>query len=217
MKKALAGLALLAMTSTGALAQEAGPLYSWGGLYGGVTLGYGFGDAEQSSTFGPTQNTEDMDGVVGGIVAGYNFQKENLVFGFEVDASLSDISGSSGPAAGKTCFVGTNGCNQQIEKMFTARARVGYAFNNVMPFLTAGVALADVVEDTNTPGTDIADWETGFVFGGGIEVAGDNNWRFRAEYLGTNLSSSSNTVAGFVSTNDVETVHVFRVGITRVF
>ena len=217
MKSLISAAALILMTSTAALAQDVDPLFGWGGFYGGITIGYGSGDALQTSTFSGLRNTEDFDGFLGGAVVGYNFQNENLVFGVEVDGSLSGMEGSSASASGKTCSFGID-CNQQIDSLFTARARLGYAFDNILPFVTAGIALADVVEDTNTPTADIQDWETGLVFGGGVEVAGTNSWRYRAEYLTTNFTASSRvTINPFVNTNDVGQVHIFRIGITKGF
>jgi outer membrane immunogenic protein len=76
----------------------AAPTYNWTGFYIGVNLGGSFGNSSTSYTiagvpFGGT--TERMDGVLGGLQAGYNWQTGRTVFGFETDLQATSQSGVS--------------------------------------------------------------------------------------------------------------------------
>jgi outer membrane immunogenic protein len=85
------------------------PAFSWTGLYGGVNIGYGFGNSDQDpgwmqyQTFVLTCCTIDIPapawsisndphGVLGGGQVGYNYQFNPwLVFGFEADVQATDV------------------------------------------------------------------------------------------------------------------------------
>src|SRR5688572_567380 len=57
-----------------------GPAVSWAGLYAGASAGYGWGAGKQLSD---GRFETDLDGAVYGAQVGYNFQRDNIVFGGE--------------------------------------------------------------------------------------------------------------------------------------
>lgn len=91
--------------------------------------------------------------------AGYNFQFDQIVFGFEADYTNFGVAGVSGDALGRSKTtnniletVDLNGASStRINDYGTLRARVGYAFDNLMPFVTGGFAIGRArVADTAT-------------------------------------------------------------------
>ena len=74
------------------------PGYNWTGFYVGANLGGSFGRSSTDYTiagvpFGST--SQRMDGVVGGLQAGYNWQRGRGVFGWEADIQATSQRGSS--------------------------------------------------------------------------------------------------------------------------
>ncbi len=124
MKKhsAVAGLALALVAGSAfaadlpsrkeALLPPPPPPFTWTGLYGGVNIGYGFGDGDQDpgyaitafpAVFGTPAWTisNDMNGVLGGGQVGYNYQFNPwLVVGLEADIQATDVH-SQGTASAR--------------------------------------------------------------------------------------------------------------------
>src|SRR5438105_6808250 len=73
-------------------------VYNWTGFYLGANLGYSFGRASTDWTiagvsFGST--SQKMEGILGGLQAGYNLQSSNWVAGLEADIQATAQRGSS--------------------------------------------------------------------------------------------------------------------------
>jgi len=151
------------------------PVFDWSGFYIGVNGGGGWGHSRSDLTGG--FNTSG--GVVGG-TAGYNAQFGSWVLGFEGDLDWSNIGGTSNAA---TC----PGCGVQNNWLGTARGRIGYAFNNFLPYVTGGLAVGDV--NATAPGfPGLTNTQVGWAAGGGIEYALTRNWSAKVEYLHVDLS-----------------------------
>ena len=76
------------------------------------------------------------------------------------------------------------------------RGRLGYAFDRVLAYGTGGFAYANVNTSVNIGppaniSTNSSQFRTGYVFGGGLEVAVTNNVLLRAEYLRAELNEKS--------------------------
>jgi outer membrane immunogenic protein len=104
MKKTLATVVLLLCTSA-ATAQD------WTGPYLGLSLGRGSGDFVGSTV--PIAGTLES-GEVYGLFAGYNLQRNNVVYGAELAFQSADL-----PNLG---FAG-----QGLDRLFDFKTRVGYA------------------------------------------------------------------------------------------
>ena len=85
----------------------------------------------------------------GGFV-GYNFQFDDLIFGFEADYTNFGRGGTSGDSIGrvKTNSLGlvetvdlAGSSATRVNDYGTLRARAGYALGNLLPFVTGGVAI----------------------------------------------------------------------------
>lgn len=189
----LAGLATAAMVTVAQAADiiEEPAAFDWSGPYVGLQLGYAWGNYElqiESESF-----EEDLDGIVGGGHVGWLFQHESLVFGIEGDIEAADLDGS----------IDVEGLESDVDigLLGSARARLGWALDNVLVYATGGVAFADMDYDTYNIGADVSDENSdtfiGYTVGGGIEVGVSENVSARIEYRYTDLGSKTFEPDGF--------------------
>ncbi len=197
---------------------------SWTGFYVGAHAGYGWGDFEASDV-DPVFRAlidEDLnhtpDGGVFGLHAGYNYQVGDIVFGVEGDGSYATIKGDvfyDFPLLGGTF---TDQQTSKIDALFSARARVGYAFGPALVYATGGVATARVASTFTASlfgqslSTSDQKWHVGYTVGGGVEYKLAPNWSTRVEYLYSDLGEQTHTVEPFALT-----LNVVRVGLTYQF
>ncbi len=135
--------------------------YNWTGGYVGINGGYGFGRSDVSAPFA-SGSFRTSGGVVGGTV-GYNYQMGQAVFGVEGDVDWSNIRGSA------TCGAGFS-CETKNSWLATARGRIGYAFDRVMPYVTGGLAVGDIKSSVAGIGSS-TQTKAGWTIGGGVEAA----------------------------------------------
>jgi outer membrane immunogenic protein len=159
------------------------PVYNWGGVYIGVNGGYGFGNSNWGAPIS-TGNFNINGGLIGGTL-GVNAQTGQFVFGLEGDVDWANLSGSV-TCAGLTCQTSN-------DWLSTFRGRVGYAFNRVLLYGTAGGAVGDV--KATFSGASADNTEFGWTAGAGLEFAITDNITAKAEYLFVDLSSGSCSTA----------------------
>ena len=168
------------------------PYANWSGLYIGVNGGYDFG----TSNWNSTGNFSTNGGVLGGTL-GVNFPYGPVIFGFEGDIDWADVSGNSTVAQCKKAGATTGAsCETQINSIGTARARLGYGFDRVLLFVSAGGAFGYARAGLSPPGTFDSGFVLGWAAGGGAEFALVDNWTVKAEYLFVNLGTASCTTVG---------------------
>lgn len=149
---AIAGLAAAAVPAAADGPGRSRDYYpTWQGLYAGVHIGYG--------------ELDPLEGFAGGGLIGYNWQKGQIVYGWEADFSISDISWE---------FV-------SVDWLATVRGRLGYLVHpNLLAYATAGLGYAEVSVPCcfgiDESGTD-------FVFGVGLEGKLNEASTLRVEYL----------------------------------
>src|SRR5689334_22653977 len=117
--------------------------YNWSGFYVGINGGGGWGRSDWSNAFGST-GSFDISGWLAGGTIGYNWQTGPVVFGLEGDIDYAHITGSA------ICGGGVTICEIRNNWLGTARGRLGYAFDRVMPYVTGGAAFGGI--KTNIPG-----------------------------------------------------------------
>ena len=130
-------------------------VYGWGGGYAGGFLGSQCTDfvATVGTTVKGTSITETQTEsgctAQGGLMAGYNIQQNEIVYGIELDYAMS------GEMLKESAGWGNGG----MDPLLTLRGRAGYAFGSTMPYVTAGAAFAqgDLLDDKN--------WHSGWVVG----------------------------------------------------
>jgi outer membrane immunogenic protein len=142
------------------------PVFTWTGFYTGFYIGVNGGGAFGTSTydFGGLGSTSfhTSEGLAGGTI-GFNSQTGALVWAWKATAIWSGIRGSS------TCLGGLSTCQAKNEWLATARGRLGYAFDRVLPCVTAGAAFGDI--KVGVPALTIDTANTGWTVGGGVEYA----------------------------------------------
>jgi outer membrane immunogenic protein len=123
----------------------------WTGFYGGAQLGYANVDSNAPGV--------DGDDVIGGLVAGYDYDFGSFVMGGGLDYDFADIN--LGGAA-------------TLESVFRAKLRGGVKIGNGLAYATGGYAMAD----TNTLGD-----EDGYFVGAGYEHMVTSNFSVGGEVL----------------------------------
>ena len=111
----------------------------------------------------------------------------------EGDVDWSGLNGSSFTAAcvGLGAAAGTT-CQTKSGWLSTARARVGYAFDRIPFFGTAGAAIADLRVGLNPQATFATlGPQVGWTAGGGLEFAFTEKWTAKVEYLHIGLGTVS--------------------------
>jgi outer membrane immunogenic protein len=166
------------------------PAFSWTGVYVGAHGGFG------SARVAGADVHVDPHGGFGGIQMGVNYQFWGpWVLGFETDASFGNIDGSNS-LCGVPGQCGTQGTiDFKVNALGSFRERVGYAWDRVLLYQTAGVAWAyahpHIFVAACSPGDngcvpgpfDDHRLMTGLAAGGGIEVAATSDLTFKVEYL----------------------------------
>jgi outer membrane immunogenic protein len=163
--------------------------YDWTGFYLGINGGYAWG---QSSWSDPAAGADSgkfniNGGLLGGQV-GYNWQIGKAVVGAETDLNWANLKGSS--TAGGVCATDGGGQSETKQTWFgTTRARIGYAFDRFLPYITGGLAYGNIqaTQPTGTSSTSKAGWTAG----GGVEYGINKNWSAKVEYLHIDLGTAT--------------------------
>jgi len=182
------------------------PIYDWGGAYIGINGGYAFGQSQWGSdALNPSGLTSTgnfhVNGGMAGVTAGVSGQWGPWVLGAEGDFDWQGLKGTSNSpyctslitsSAATTPPATAAGlsCKTASTWLGTFRGRVGYAWDRVLVFGTAGVAGANVQTGLNTlpPQTN---FDVGWTAGAGLEWAIADNWTFKVEYLFVDLGNVS--------------------------
>ena len=188
------------------------PANDWSGFYLGVHGGYGFGETELSLTVPPRAADYDIDGWLAGVQAGYNIQSGMWLFGLEADIAYSTIDGSIA-VGGQLPLTATT----DIDWLATIRARAGLHYDQWMPYVTGGLAFADVDHTITVPiAFATSDVLFGWTVGGGVEVMFDPKWTAKLEYLYVDLEDVDFTSGRSAGTFD-DNFHVIRAGLNYHF
>lgn len=143
MQKAFSAVLASSMVfGSAALAQD------WSGFYGGLSYNSTSGTYYHynSGVLSPI-NTLDIDGSSAGVLAGYNMQSGNMVYGIELAYAPKAVSLADSPI-------------YYFDKTLDLRARVGYAAGKALVYGSLGMARAD------------QHWEDGFVTNSPVKVDG---------------------------------------------
>jgi outer membrane immunogenic protein len=201
------------------------PGYNWTGFYAGGNVGYSWGRSSDTSTFtngagavlSTSTGSSNLDGVVGGGQAGYNWQMQNWVWGLEADIQGTgergsrDISCPTGictpgtlpPGFFALVFVVPGAAvaaslDQKIDWFGTVRGRAGVLVDpRVLLYATGGLAYGGVNTSETIGGTAFSatDTRVGYTVGAGIEGALGGNWTAKLEYLYVDLGRTSGSFA----------------------
>jgi outer membrane immunogenic protein len=157
------------------------PATNWSGFYIGAMGGYG------------SENSSDQFAIKGGFgggTLGYNWQYSQFVFGVEGDGAFADINNS---VTQGFPGVGAITASAKVDALGTVRGRFGVAFDQVLLYGTAGLAIADTKIGVTAPGVALSDSKTmtGWTAGAGIEWMFLPHWSVKGEYLYRSFSSQT--------------------------
>lgn len=213
-RKAIITVSVATLVSTAAVAADLNPApvdiapisptYSWTGGYIGAHLGWGWDQADWTITngtfWGPVGGAARIkdDGFLGGIQGGYLHQSNNLVFGFDLSASGTDISES----IVSPYFPGIDTWSSKVSWLFLAQARLGWGNDQWLAFLQGGYAGGDA-EATMTVGPPFgpyavsdSNWQNGWTIGGGVLFRVSDRFSVGGEYSYVDLGNSSYSLPG---------------------
>src|SRR3954471_12117273 len=74
----------------------ASPVYDWSGFYAGLHVGHDWGRAHVIDNGVLTEDAVPMNGAIGGLLAGINWQTGTFVYGLEGDFGISGLRGHGG-------------------------------------------------------------------------------------------------------------------------
>lgn len=164
--------------------------FSWTGFYAGINGGYAWGQSSwsDSAVGADSGNFNASGGLVGGQL-GYNWQTGSVVLGIETDADWMSVKGSTAGLGAVCATDGGGQCQTQQSWVGTTRARVGYAFDRWLPFVTGGVAYGNIqaVQPTGTSTSTNVGWAAG----AGLEYGINRNWTAKVEYLHIDLGTAT--------------------------
>lgn len=147
---------------------------TFAGVYAGLLTSYGWGRQRLNPDNAGPERT-DLTGPGGGILLGWGHTTRNgLYWGLESDLQLLAITGkqSAAPAHRSRLFYAA-----------TVRARAGYPWQSVMPYLTGGYAISQVAFETDAGAANVDPLKLGLVCGLGIEWGLTQRLAGRLEYL----------------------------------
>jgi outer membrane immunogenic protein len=121
----------------------ASPVYDWTGFYVGINGGGSWGRVPWSSEPDFTSGTATASsGLIGGTI-GYNMQNVGpFVFGEEFDFNWRSFNAAI-PAL--SC---QPNCELKSDWLATARLRAGYPIDRFLPYVTGGVSIGDITQDS---------------------------------------------------------------------
>lgn len=137
------------------------------------------------------------NGFNGGAFAGCQNKTGRIVYGIEGDVTFSNLS----PDLANVVIA-------ESEYLASVRARLGYIIGNALLYATAGVAFSDL--DITALGTKTGQSQTGFVYGGGIELDVTEHLFIRLE--GLRYDFSGEVFASLAGAKADDQRDVFRLG-----
>jgi outer membrane immunogenic protein len=176
--------------------------YDWSGVYVGFNGGWGTASRcfDQFSPLVGSEGCHNISGGFAGAQAGYRWQMNSLVFGFEAQGDWADLRGSN------VSLLTTNTNNSRIDAFGLFTGQVGYAWNTALLYVKGGAAVVADRNDIFAGGVSIAntsgDNRWGGAIGGGIEFSFAPSWSAAIEYDHLFISNN-NTVFTNVNTGAI--------------
>jgi outer membrane immunogenic protein len=175
------------------------PAASWAGFYAGANLGHGWGRVTEEDRTGGGTIENNSNGWQAGVQAGYNADMGGFVLGGEADLQWANIAYSRDLPGGSTWKTG-------VDVYGTVRARAGANLGQVMPYVTAGIAVGrgSASHQDTSPSpitTSQSNTHFGWTAGAGLEAMISDNISIKGEYLYVDLGKQNYTVGGM--NNDI--------------
>ena len=137
----------------------------WGGFYAGSTYGYDFTHFHTRQGAGANRSLT-KSGQSGGGFVGYNYQFGHIVVGAEGGIDLNLVRGDE--------RVNTVGTPTHLDSLYDVRlrARLGYDFGFLMPFIAGGAVINESYQSTEAPfnASGANQQSVGYTIGAGVDV-----------------------------------------------
>jgi outer membrane immunogenic protein len=177
-------------------------VFDWSGVYVGAHLGAAWGDlprgetiVDESVVVESVRGDSELEGSLAGGHLGFNHQFGRWVGGAEVSLSGGDVEASQ---SARVSFDGESfegHAKTEIDDLFLATVRLGYAFDRTLAYVKAGYASADVKVRAEIDDMDVSvsssERHAGFTIGGGIEYALTKGVIFGLEYNRVDLGDTT--------------------------
>jgi outer membrane immunogenic protein len=193
--------------------------FDWSGPYVGIFGAAVAVDGEFGGVCSCAAVYTDLEhsgiGYAAGALAGWNYQIESFVVGFEGDWAFGGTVATNDDPLVLT--------DLSFNNITTLRARAGFALENTLLYFTGGLAAVDMefgAVVVATPDSD-SQWAYGWTAGGGLEHAFSQNFSGRIEYLYVSLPDTDYSLTDGVDTFDAtqtfNDIHMVRAGLTYNF
>jgi outer membrane immunogenic protein len=208
--------------------EEIADAHDWNGPYAGIFGGGAWGqtratDIGSGGGFFLDPNeviTANTSGYAVGITAGANWQQGNFLLGVEGDLGYLGLKGSNFSTTNRGATLTTEG-----GPFVTLRGRAGIALDNLLLFGTAGLMAANLNSSLDSGigapfPTDSSGWQLGWTAGVGAELALDDTWSIKGEYLYYDLGSSTVYADPVPPTATFDVKHtgsILRIGLNAAF
>jgi outer membrane immunogenic protein len=189
----------------------------WSGANFGLNLSYydyeskghgaSFDDTSGSALFvwSETNKKESDTGTGVGLKAGYNWQSNNLVYGVLADFTYVDAKIKEESAGGINDNFYSYKRVDKLNWLATVRGKFGVDFNGFLPYVTAGLAVADVKNTHQTITccptlyeSSQNDTELGYVIGLGVEKKFNEQFGISLDYSYIDLGKDRGSARGIV-------------------
>jgi outer membrane immunogenic protein len=173
------------------------PAYNWSGFYLGGHVGAIWGRSRVFDNGVLTESGAATDGIVGGILVGYNWQTGPAVLGVEADFGGSNARGH-GTLVAPPLPREPNTYDIRWDSHLVGKA--GFAADRWLIFATGGLAIAgfDFREGAQPPAPppgSIGATYVGFSVGGGVEYVFTQNLLGRLQYIYDDFGGKNFTAA----------------------
>lgn len=158
----------------------------WEGFYAGVHGEYLWGEPTVDALVPFADG--DFDGFAGGVTGGYNHVIDQILIGIEADLALSEADGVA------NATTSGEGLSVDLEWLSTIRGRAGFVHENLLLFVTGGLAMGRLEADYFGFGpmsTALDETAVGYTIGAGAEWAVTENVTIKAEYLYIDLANEA--------------------------
>lgn len=147
----------------------------WNGFRIGLSAAMPSGDVVwHTDTFngGGDSNPADWSGTQGRIALGYDIQRGRMVYGVEIAQTSGDMSADIGSDNTYFGCAGTTRCGTVVSNLQEVRARVGRTYGQILFYVTAGAARADVEANIGLSNEVLGSGSVnGYSLGAGMEYA----------------------------------------------
>ena len=157
----------------------------WSGPYVGISLSFPTGDNTFTERGVDAEATPgDWEGTSYALTGGYDWQRNNLIYGVALDLGFGSIDASGTTSTEYGCVTA---CEIEVSKYKALRGRLGIARGAALLYGTAGIASADAEAGFGDGVVAGSDTLSGWVAGIGVEYMVSKRFSVDASYLHNDL------------------------------